>query len=330
MKHKLLLGFLLIGIFLLGLWIGSWKSGKNSNVSDKSETNRSELKEGLEIVRASKYKFTKPLLFVDQYHESTNLQKLKFGLASIVHEQKRLGKIDQTEVYFKELNTGYWFDLGMNQSFPLGSLTKVPVMMTILKMAEKDSTLLKKELELNPNLVGAIPNHTYEETVIKPGRRYTVQQLLESMIENSDNYATYLLTQMIDVPEFQRLFTELELPKPSMQQMDYALTASQYSRFLRVLYNASYLSPEYSNRALELMSKCSFNKGITRNLSPDIQVAHKFGEYGMGTKRTLSESAILYLGESPYLLTIMTKGDVDAPLEDLIASVSSYIYTNIQ
>jgi beta-lactamase class A len=56
---------------------------------------------------------------------------------------------------------------------------------------------------------------------------------------------------------------------------------------------------------------------------------HKFGEAGDANEKQLHESAIIYLDNNPYLLTIMTKGNDMKKLPDVINQISALIYQNM-
>jgi hypothetical protein len=67
-------------------------------------------------------------------------------------------------------------------------------------------------------------------------------------------------------------------PKIIDGMFDNNIRVKDYATFFRVLFNSSYLNKKNSEWVLELLSTTEFNSGIVAGLSPDIQVAHKFGE----------------------------------------------------
>ncbi|MDO8560151.1 MAG: serine hydrolase [bacterium] len=56
------------------------------------------------------------------------------------------------------------------------------------------------------------------------------------------------------------------------------MSVKDYASFFRILYNASYLNREQSERALGLMTKTRFRDGIIAGVPAGRPVAHKFGE----------------------------------------------------
>jgi beta-lactamase class A len=106
----------------------------------------------------------------------------------------------------------------------------------------------------------------------------------------------------------------------------YTISASDCSKFLRVLYNSTYLNASSSQFALDLLSKASFSEGIKRALPSTVVVAHKFGEAGETVEPEFSETGIVYKGDSPYLITIMTKG-MDTRLQaEAISEISELVF----
>jgi beta-lactamase class A len=74
------------------------------------------------------------------------------------------------------------------------------------------------------------------------------------------------------------------------------------------------------------LGKCNFNEGLIGGLPSNIKAAHKFGEAGDPIEKNLSESAIVYLDNNPYILTVMVKGKEVTKLPEVIKQISATIY----
>jgi beta-lactamase class A len=279
----------------------------------------------VKLLRTSEYELTRPVLFAEISDESAEFMQLKCQLSLMITEKKKDGSIHFADIFLRRLDDGKWMNCGDDKPFPAGSLLKVPIMMAWLKMAENDPGLLERRIFF-AQPPGIIPGQTYGGRSIIPGREYAVSELLEYLIEESDNTATWLLAQQMDLPVFQQLFTDLGLEKPDRSSGNYALSAHDFSKFMVVLYNSSYLTPKYSQYALKLLTKCTFNKGMTRKLPAGVMVAHKFGEQSEFPDSDLSESGIVYSKDKAYLVTIMTHGENMDRLSDLISNLSQEIY----
>lgn len=215
------------------------------------------------------------------------------------------------------------------ETFNPGSLIKVPVMITILKMAEQKPGLLDKELVYNrPN--EKVPNQTFDSKTIQPGKTYTVRALLKYMISYSDNNATHLLHNILDMDMMRKAFTDIGLPEPDLVDRNFQITAKNYSGFIKSLFNASYLNPEHSEFAIGLLSESSYKDGMVKGLPDNTPVAHKFGEGGTKEMHQMHESGLIYLDNKPYLLIIMTKGTDVQKLPNVISEITKVVVSNMK
>ena len=280
------------------------------------------------LKRLNGYGFVKPLMFVESNCESDRFSSVKQEINNLIEGYKKSGVLNSASVYLKEYNNNDWMTINESEMYKPGSLLKVPELITFLKMEEDHPGILEKELTFE---------HPYSTTKkpiflsqsIQLGQKYTIKQLLKYMIEYSDNNATLLLNANIDVNTFKKVFTDFGLQAPDWNAIDYPVNVKNYSLFLRSLYNASYLNTENSEFATELLSKCDFKDGILKGLPSDIRVAHKFGEAGDAKEVQLHESALVYINNNPYLLTVMTKGKDLTQLPKVISDISEKVYRNM-
>jgi beta-lactamase class A len=99
--------------------------------------------------------------------------------------------------------------------------------------------------------------------------------------------------------------------------------------FIRVLYNASYLSREMSEKALDYLLASDYKDGLVAGLPPGTQVAHKFGEYEREDMNQLHDCGIVYYPRHPYILSVMTRGSDKQMMADTIAEISRLIYEEV-
>ena len=96
-----------------------------------------------------------------------------------------------------------------------------------------------------------------------------------------------------------------------------------------MIYNGGYITNRNAEYVCELLNECDFNAGMQNGLPGNIYIIHKFGEWGDRNNHSihqLSESGIIYLDNSPYLLTIMTQGKEVAKLPSVLSNVSKTVY----
>lgn len=283
--------------------------------------------------RKNEYSYINPLLVLNPA-ESPLLQPLKSNISHLIDQYKANNKATNVSVYYKDLNNGRWFGLDTDEVYSPGSMLKVMTMIAYFKYAERDYSILSHKLYYDGVADQNVQENLPSKHQITKGW-YTVEDLISYMVKYSDNNAARLLNahlNQIDPSFLNQPFLDLGLD--TISTTDDYLTISDYSLFFRVLYNSTYLSREMSERALGIMTQTDFTKGISRDLPAGITVAQKFGEFsivdetGNPLKRELHNCGIVYDKDAPYLLCVMTKGIAFPDLEDIIAEISSTIYSS--
>jgi beta-lactamase class A len=280
------------------------------------------------VKRMDGFKYIKPLMFVDEECESAGLMSIKQKLMGIIDAHKTAGDITNTSVYLREYSNNEWICINDNEKYDPGSLFKVPVLIAILKTAEDNPGFLNKSVTYNKP-INTGKTIAYASKTIKLGQSYTIRELLTYMIKYSDNSATVLVEQNLNPKVLHKLFSVVGLEVPNIYASQYQFTTKEYSYFMRAIYNAGYLSSEDSELAGELLTQCDFKDGIVQGLPADIKLAHKFGESGSQNEKQLHESAIVYLKNKPYLLTVMTRGKDNKKLSQVIGEISQAVYNDM-
>jgi beta-lactamase class A len=291
-------------------------------------------------LRLHGYEFIDPLLACNinnsnVYQENKPLEN---ELKSVIDAHTLSGDISKASVYFVSYKNGGWASVyGSNVFYP-SSLGKVPLLVAYYQAAENDPDVLQKRIvyPVGSSDLNAMQDIAPPRAIV-PGQSYTVDQLLQYMIKYSDNNATALLDANIDADTLNRVYGDLNIPSENdvtLQNADF-MTAHQISTLFRVLYNATYLSRDDSEKALELMTQSSFTQGIVAGVSSSTPVAHKMGLVGIApngitTEHELHDCGIVYAA-SPYLLCVMTRGAAPLPaLEGIIAQISRVVYNQEQ
>lgn len=277
------------------------------------------------VKRMDGFKFIKPLMFIDEDCESDELMGVKQNITAIIERYKATGDVSASSVYLRVYNQSKWMCVNENEKFDPGSLFKVPVLIAILKQNEQNPGFLNKQIVYNQR-VNVGKNVAFASKTIQFGQSYTIRELLTYMIKYSDNNATILLEKNLQPKILEKLFSDVGLETPNIYASQYLFNTKDYSYFMRAIYNAAYLTVDDSEYAGELLNKCDFKDGILLGLPPNTRVAHKFGETGNETVKQLHESAIVYLDNQTYLLTVMTKGSDNKKLSQLIGEISQTVY----
>lgn len=288
----------------------------------------SECRSHMDQVRQGDYKLTRPLLLVDIDQQSDEFTHLKNALTIYIKSKKDDRVLSEASLYIRDLNSGAWTAIGDGGSYSPGSMLKIARLIATLKEAESKPGYLDKRVFFS-NRFSVKFQPVFPADTLIPGRNYSIRELLHQMIVYSDNDATILLNQQGDLSLYLKLFVDLGLPEPDIYKDDYPMSIVQCSRFMRVLYNSTYLSAEMSEFALSLLTQSAFRVGIVKYLDPNILVAHKFGERSVGDIKQLHEMAIVYSGIRPYFLGVMTKGWNYSRLPEVLSEISEIVQTEM-
>jgi beta-lactamase class A len=315
-------------LLLAGVLIGFFASSYFKNTEKFPVDSFSELHSG-------GYKYINPL------YECSNSQSLgakEYGnleakLRSFVDQKTASGGITQASVYFRDLNNGPWIGIHEKTEFSPSSLLKLPVMLAYFKRAEADPSILTKIIAYDKVPEGqfqVLSQGISPKNPISLGKKYTVKQLIEAMIEGSDNTALSLLEENISNAEIDRVTLDLGIPTATDLTPEDYMNVKDYSALFRVLFNASYLNRDFSQKALEILAKAEFNEGIRKPVPMVISIAHKFGERNLPNGiNQLHDCGIIYYPSHPYLLCVMTRGTYFANLEQVIQNISGLVYGEV-
>ena len=122
---------------------------------------------------------------------------------------------------------------------------------------------------------------------------------------------------------------DLGIPVPDGLH-EYRINVKKYASFFRILFNASYLTKEMSNKALGLLSKADFDEGLVAGVPPGVPTAQKFGESkSPDNQKQFHDCGIIYYPNHPYLLCVMTKGNAYEKLAPAIRDISRSTFEEV-
>jgi hypothetical protein len=281
---------------------------------------------------ASKYKFINPLLFcqdqgLNKFTNATS-NKIEEAIGKYIQEKKNSGELTDAAVYFRDLNTGPWALVNRQLRSAPSSLLKVPLAISIYRHKEdKDPEFLKKEVAFGGGVDIDQGQYFKPAEQVMPNFTYTVGDLVNYMVADSDNTALYLLSSQLNNDELLDTYEKLGIDPPVTDKAGYTLDVRTIASFFRVLYNASYLSNADSESLLQQLSQSKFTQGIVAGIGTSTPAAHKFGEAkSPDGKLQLHDCGIVYKPGQPYLLCVVTHGQDYAKLADVIAHISQIVW----
>ncbi len=284
--------------------------------------------------RLGKGIFTNPLLECEIAEGTINTEFTNFKpmVEKYLKTQIDGQDLSYVSVYFRHLNDGLWFGINEKEEFTPASLLKVPLVIAYFKAAESDPAILSRTLRLEKKFdTKGIKQVVPPSSEIEEGKDYTVAELIERSISRSDNQAAGLLYSHVD-PKFEEdLFTKFGFPEKDIKSLQIALTVKDYARFFRILFNASYLSQEYSELALGILNSVEFRDGLVAGVAEGVAVAHKFGERGDLSNGVMQfhDCGIVYYPQHPYIICLMTRGGNNEKLINTIKEISKIIYDEV-
>jgi beta-lactamase class A len=279
----------------------------------------------MDVLRSREYKLTHRVLLSNTKNETSKFADLKDRINRYIAECKTSKGVNDVSVYYRSLAGGAWFQVNGGIVYNPASLMKVPYLITILKQAQNSPGFLDKKIYFDNHFAQG-NDQNIKDFKLQEHTNYTIRQLLQYMIVHSDNDATVLVSQNVNQEVFSKLFSDLEIPATPTNGGEYFINVLDCSKFFRVLYNSSYLDDEYSEFALELLSKTSYKDGLLKNLDANFPVAHKFGERIINAIQELHEIGIFYVDNHPYVLGVMSSGHDLNQLSSVLSDVSKMVY----
>ena len=278
------------------------------------------------------YPLTNPNLSCDEFEDAnTRLRALFADMQEFEKRIKQDGSATRISIWVRDLQTNQWSALNETEQYIPASLLKLPLMLTYYNFAELNPSFLDLQTTFTERSNSNQLEHFKPGTELEVGKTYQVSDLVERMIVESDNEATDILIKNVDKDFYQNTLIDLGIQIPTQDgPIDY-VTAKSYANIFRILYNASYLNRDYSEKALSILSNTKF-EGLSRLLPKEIRVAHKFGERetldqnGNVIARQLHDCGIVYKNESPYSICVMLEGKDFDNMLTVISDASKLIY----
>jgi len=281
-------------------------------------------------LREASGRFTSPLLECEVYddQELSVLKPFKYRIEELLKKETAAGNVLEASVYFRDLNNGMWFGINEDKSFRPASMFKVWVMLGYFKLAETNPLLLEQKIIFTGEQHETLKQVVRPGQSLVPGMSYTVDDLIYRMIVYSDNNSAWTLVQNIDDGLLDQVLNDLDV-NLNPNDPEHLLTAHSYAGLFRVLYNSTYLSRQYSEKALQLLSQSEHAEGLRAGLPPGTTAATKFGEWGSGPDPDIvqfHEFGIVYHPQRPYLIGVMTRGRRGGDLNRVLREISRITY----
>jgi len=282
------------------------------------------------------YRLINPLLACDAAHntiDDNELKPFRRKVEQFINSRKSQHAVSHVSVHFREMNNGLSFSINGEDKFSPASLLKLPYLVAYLKWEEFEPGLLKRRFTYDKTMQDFNARQNFKPSqTMERGRSYSVEDLLFRSIALSDNNAHAILSRNISPDILHRAYNDLGLSVPEIRDGEQEMTVREYAAFFRILFNASYLTRDLSEKALQFLAEPDFQVGIVAGIPPNIVTAQKYGERVLGNHQELKQlhdCGIVYYPNHPYLLCIMTRGSSFDPLVDTIRDISRLVYEEV-
>ncbi|OGE25176.1 hypothetical protein A3H85_02660 [Candidatus Daviesbacteria bacterium RIFCSPLOWO2_02_FULL_40_8] len=223
-------------------------------------------------------------------------------------------------VVIKNFKNGQEFALNENRVYEPGSLYKLWLMATVYTHI-KDGRLKEDDI-LSQN----IPTLNQKFAIIDPeltegGITATVSQSLHQMITISHNYAALLLAEKVGNSQIKVFLNQNGLNASDIGDPPQT-TASDIALFYEKLYRKELVTPEFSDKMIEILKKQQLNDGLPRYLPPETIVAHKTGDLGWFKH----DAGVVFTQKGDYLIIILSESDSPTGAQNRIALLSKAVY----
>lgn len=265
------------------------------------------------------------------------LEALRAPVEAVIEAARAQGTVERVGVYVHTLTSAHSLEIDADGLFAPASLGKVPLLMALLRTEEEHRGTLDTPVHYPEWLRRNDKQAIRPEAMVTPGQSWTLNQLAQAMIVESDNNATFLINSEVDTALLDQTYADLgwyERPFRVYGEKEMGTTPRVIGRVFRTLHDATYLGEGTSDMALRLLTRTRMHDGLVAGVPRGVVVAHKFGEWTTYTADGSSahqfhDCGIVYRPGRPYVACVMTLGPsaFQRPLIELVAEISRALWS---
>lgn len=259
-----------------------------------------------------------PVLDRYAYNNDTDVQnsadsKFKLNYRELMTELKVISTRfrGETAILIEDLKTRQTIEINSKKLFPSASLVKVPIMAVLYQAQEEGRINLSDEIVLKRQHKVKSSSRTYYAPC---GTKFTVRELIELMITESDNTATNMLVDLLGFGYINQKFLEFGLKNTDLRRgvmdlqwrragIENYTTAEDMAYLLRKIYKGELISAKASHEMMDVLKRQKVNDRIPRLLPDNISIAHKTGLL----RDTVSDVGIVFTPEGNFIICVLTR-----------------------
>lgn len=216
-----------------------------------------------------------------------------------------------------DLNTGYDTGFNARKSMPAASTIKLPVMVAVFEQLATGRFDLNRRVTLEPQDKDAGSGDLCDAP---DGSTYSVSELVDKMIDVSDNTATNMLIRLVGRrrinAEMERLGLATTHLLGDVRTDAWSIRATLRTspadlvHLLSLMAKGELVDQWSSNEMIAILEADQYNTLLPQPLPADVPIAHKTGSFF----DTLNDAGIVYASDAPYVIAVMTTA---LPSQDL-------------
>ncbi len=234
----------------------------------------------------------------------------------------------KTGMFFLDLDTGNYLDVGGDRIFPAASTIKLPILIAFFQDLDAGKVTLNEKLTMRRDLVTNGSGTMQYERV---GKKYTALETVTKMVTISDNTATNMIIDRLGgAARLNQRFRSWGLKDTVIRRLLADLrgtntTSSQdMARTLALLVNNKLVSPQSREQALDILYHTVTNTLLPAGLGKGAVIANKTGDIGF----LIGDAGFITMPNGKrYLAAIFVRRPYkDSRGRDFIRQVSQLVY----
>ncbi|MFN6569215.1 serine hydrolase [Dendronalium sp. ChiSLP03b] len=234
----------------------------------------------------------------------------------------------KTGMFFLDLDTGDYLDIGGDRVFPAASTIKLPILIAFFQDLDAGKVTLDEMLTMRRDLV---TNGSGVMQYQRVGKKYTALETINKMVTISDNTATNMIIDRLGgAARLNQRFRSWGLKDTVIRHLLADLrgtntTSSQdMARVLALLVNDKLVSSTSKEQALDILRRTTIHTLLPAGLGKGAVIANKTGDIGF----LIGDAGFVTMPSGKrYLAAIFVKRPYkDVRGRDFIRQVSHLVY----
>ncbi|MDQ3098401.1 MAG: class A beta-lactamase-related serine hydrolase [bacterium] len=260
-----------------------------------------------------------PLPTIKAKPQPFNSTALSQQIEKIITEQTPAGKEWVFGIAIEDPLTGQKYGKNQSEAFDAASTAKLPILtllyeQIVQKKISEDEKITINAADIKDYGTGTI---RYKKTPVT----YTVRELAELMIKQSDNTAASVLAEKVGRTNLADYVKKIGMNNTDIPEN--TTTPHDLNIMLAHIYTMKETDPATAGTMIKIMTDSAFETRLPALLPEDAIIAHKIGT---GTAQ-IHDVGIGLLEKRPYLISVFTKKINDEKqAEKIIAMLSRAVY----